>query len=963
MSIAFPLELSKISIELKLFSLKTLEDRYYLAHERSPQELYWRCATAYSDDQAMAERMYQYFARQWAGPATPVLSNAPERVKFEKVFAQNFKADCFKNVLGPLPISCFLSTVGDSRWDIAQSYVEGIFLNSNGGGRGTHWSQLRELNCPTSTGQKTGGAIPFVGVSDRLVLATNQGSNRRGADMCNMDISHPEIEEFIQIRNPTGDNNRRSRNIHNGVNIPDDFMKRVIENADWDLVSPHTGKVVKTVKARKLWEMCLDTAATKGGEPMIHWVDASNRMLPQSQKDLGLEVNGSNLCVAPETMVLTDQGYKQIQTLAGQMVNIWNGEEWSLSAVAQTGEDQPLIKVTFSNGMSLYCTEYHRFEVLRSGYGSKAPIIKTASELVEGDSLPRLQLPVIQGEKELEMAYTNGFFSAEGCEYGGKQLLQIYGEKQKLRPYLEGVTSWNQQEDRSSVFCKGLKPKFFLPTADYSVESRLNWLAGLLDGDGCVARNGSNDSIQIASVEHEFIQQLLLMLQTLGVAAKISVAAEEGYRTLPDGKGGSRDYLCQKAYRLLINSNDTYHLLQLGLNCKRLVFKGNKPQRICSRFVTVVSVENDGRIDDTYCFNEPLKHRGFFNGINALNCHEITLPTNEDRTAVCCLSSLNMAKYNEWKDHPTFVNDMIRFLDNVIQYFIENGTANADTQIGKERLREIVGGRADGSVIDDILHKYLHPMRKAVYSATQERALGLGQMGWDTYFKNEGIYYDSREAMTATDKVSKHVHYQAVQASLDLGLERGEAPDMKGTGRRNSHVIAIAPTATNAIICNNVSASREKTYQNCYTHKTLSGSFLVKDEFLENELIKLGKNKKKVWKSILENDGSVQHLDFLSDHVKRLCMTAFEVDQRWVVELAAAAQPYVCQAQSLNVFFMPDASKEYINYTHLLMWKRGLKTRYYLKSKALRSGMTTATDKVEKVSVSVDYSACVACEG
>ena len=771
MSIAFPLELSKISIELKLFSLKTLEDRYYLAHERSPQELYWRCATAYSDDQAMAERMYQYFARQWAGPATPVLSNAPERVKFEKVFAQNFKADCFKNVLGPLPISCFLSTVGDSRWDIAQSYVEGIFLNSNGGGRGTHWSQLRELNCPTSAGQKTGGAIPFVGVSDRLVLATNQGSNRRGADMCNMDISHPEIEEFIQIRNPTGDNNRRSRNIHNGVNIPDDFMKRVIENADWDLVSPHTGKVVKTVKARKLWEMCLDTAATKGGEPMIHWVDASNRMLPQSQKDLGLKVNGSNLCVAPETMVLTDQGYKQIQTLAGQMVNIWNGEEWSEVQVVKTGENQKLLKVYVKGMRHLYCTEYHNW-------------------------------------------------------------------------YLE---------DGSKVKTSELKVEDYL----------LAW-------------------------------------------------------TDPEGK----DYLDM-----------------------------------------VFGVVDEGRYDDTYCFREEKRGMGVFNDILTGQCHEVTLPTNKDRTAVCCLSSLNMAKYNEWKDHPTFVNDMIRFLDNVIQYFIENGTANADTQIGKERLREIVGGRADGSVIDDILHKYLHPMRKAVYSATQERALGLGQMGWDTYFKNEGIYYDSREAMIATDKVSKHVHYQAVQASLDLGLERGEAPDMKGTGRRNSHVIAIAPTATNAIICNNVSASREKTYQNCYTHKTLSGSFLVKDEFLENELIKLGKNKKKVWKSILENDGSVQHLDFLSDHVKRLCMTAFEVDQRWVVELAAAAQPYVCQAQSLNVFFMPDASKEYINYTHLLMWKRGLKTRYYLKSKALRSGMTTATDKVEKVSVSVDYSACVACEG
>lgn len=640
MSIPFPFELSKLSIELKDFSLKTLEDRYYLASESSPQQLYWRCATAYSDDQAMSERMYGYFVKQWFGPASPVLSNAPERVKFEKYFHLNFKADCFKNVLGPLPISCFLSTVPDSRFGIAQSYVEGIFLNSNGGGRGTHWGNLRELNCPTSTGQKTGGAIPFVGVSDRLVLATNQGSNRRGADMCNMDISHPEIEEFIQIRNPTGDNNRRSRNIHNGVNIPDAFMHKVVRNEDWDLISPHTGKVVKTVKARKLWELCLETAATKGGEPMLHFIDASNRGLPKTQRDMGLKVNGSNLC------------------------------------------------------------------------------------------------------------------------------------------------------------------------------------------------------------------------------------------------------------------------------------------------------------------------------------HEITQATNEDRTAVCCLSSVNILKYNEWKNHPTFINDCIRFLDNIIQYFIENATANAESQIGKKRLREVIAGRADESVIDDILHKYLHPMRKAVYSATQERSLGLGQMGWASYFKQEDVYYDSREALILTEKISKHIHYQAVQASLDLGMERGEAPDMVGTGRRNSHVIAIAPTATNAIICNNVVPSREATYQNCYTHKTLSGSFLVKCPFLEKDLESLGQNTKEVWKSIMENDGSVQHLDFLSGHLKRKHKTSFELDQRWTVELHAVAQPYVCQAQSLNVFFMPNAPKEYLNMVHLLIWKRGLKTRYYLKSKALRGGMSTAAKKVKKnVVKEVDYQSCVGCEG
>jgi len=796
-----------------------------------------------------------------------------------------------------------------------------------------------------------------------------------------MDISHPEIMEFIQIRNPTGDNNRRSRNTHNSVNITNDFMYAVIEDRNWDLISPHTKEVVKTVRAREIWELLLSTAAEKTGEPMIHWVDQSNYHLPQSQKDLGLKVHGSNLCVAPETVILTDEGYKEIQTLAGKMVNIWNGEEWSLSAVAQTGEDQPLIKVTFSNGMSLYCTEYHRFEVLRSGYGSKSLVVKMASELVEGDCLPRLELPVIQGEKDLDKAYTNGFFSAEGCEYAGKQLLQIYGEKQKLRPYLEGVTSWNQQDNRSSVFCKGLKPKFYLPTAEYSVQSRLNWLAGLLDGDGCVARNGSNDSIQITSVEHEFIQQLLLMLQTLGVAAKISVVAEEGYRPLPDGKGGSKDYLCQKAYRLLINSNDTYHLLQLGLNCKRLVFRGNKPQRICSRFVTVVGVENDGRIDDTYCFNEPLKHRGFFNGINALNCHEITQATAKDRTAVCCLSSTNISKYNEWKDHPTFIADCIRFLDNVIEYFVQNATANARSQIDAERLAEVIRESMQDEpsfteqmvqkMVEGIIHKFIHPMRKAVHSAKRERSLGLGQMGWDTYFQDNEIYYDSNEAVDLVGKVSKQIQEQAVAASIQLGTERGEAPDMKGTGRRNSHVTALAPTATNAIICNNVVPSGEKAYQNVFTHKTLSGSFQVRSPYVERKLEAMGKNNKDVWKSISDNDGSTQHLDFFDDHTKRMTRTAFEIDQRWVVYHAVARQPHTCQAQSVNVFFLPTASKKDINIVHLMMWKYGLKTRYYLKSKAMRGGMSTIMSKIiggvmtdsKPMTAPINYEECANCGG
>ena len=388
--------------------------------------------------------------------------------------------------------------------------------------------------------------------------------------------------------------------------------------------------------------------------------------------------------------------------------------------------------------------------------------------------------------------------------------------------------------------------------------------------------------------------------------------------------------------------------------------------------------------------------------VNTVNiCTEITLPTNKDRTAVCCLSSVNMAKYDEWKDDPLFISDCIEFLDNVLQYFIENAIyactkdydwdalratiredllsaltsyENKDNELAEEirKINTYGGEEQFNNLIENmsknIVERHVMGYKKAVYSAKQERAVGLGVMGLDSYFMDHEIPYESREALNITYNAFKNIKTKAVDASLRLGTERGEAPDMVGTGRRNSHLMAIAPTATNSTIAGGKTPAMEKRFENIYTQKTKSGTFEVVEPALVRVLDRHGINTPETLKSIKDNDGSVQHLKELTDNEKMYLRTAFEVDQMWIVEHAAAAQEFVCQAISVNLFFMPDVPREYVNAVHLHMWKRGLKSRYYVRTKPVKSGDAFADKLVERIQT-IDYSkhstfeSCLACEG
>jgi ribonucleoside-diphosphate reductase alpha chain len=580
------------------FGKETLKDRYLLPSE-SYQDLFARVAAAYADDEAHAQRIYDYVSRLWFMPSTPVLSNG--------------------GTGRGLPISCFLNSVDDSLEDIVGTWNENVWLAARGGGIGTYWGSVRGIGEPVGLNGKTSGIIPFVRVMDSLTLAISQGSLRRGSAACYLDISHPEIEEFLEIRKPSGDFNRKALNLHHGVLLTDAFMEAVRDGAEWDLKSPKDGSVRGTVDARALFQKLVETRLATG-EPYIIFNDTVNRTMPKHHRDLGLKVSTSNLC------------------------------------------------------------------------------------------------------------------------------------------------------------------------------------------------------------------------------AEI---------TLPTG----RDHL------------------------------------------------------------------------------------GKDRTAVCCLSSLNLETWDEWKDDKGFVEDVMRFLDNILQDFIDRAPDE---------------------------------MSRAKYSASRERSVGLGVMGFHSFLQARTIPFEGAMAKSWNLRIFKHINAQVNEASMMLAQERGPCPDAADMGvmERFSCKMAIAPTASISIICGGTSACIEPIPANVYTHKTLSGSFSVKNIHLEKILRDKAKDSTNVWNSILERGGSVQHLDFLSQDEKDAFKTSFEIDQRWLLELAADRAPFIDQAQSLNLFIPADVEKWDLLMLHFRAWELGIKSLYYLRSKSVQragfAGGVEADNTIDapkfEIGETTDYDECLACQ-
>ena len=512
----------------------------------------------------------------------------------------------------------------------------------------------------------------------------------------------------------------------------------------------------------------------------------------------------SNLCVAPETQILTDKGYLTIGELEGQDVNVWNGKEWSNTSVVKTGVNQKLLTVKTSSNQSLDCTEYHKFYI-QNGYSKGSIVEKRAHELKIGDKLIKFDLPLVQGGDELDFAYSNGFYSGDGCFSGGVQMTYLYHGKQDLLNLIEDVRNVyvDTKQNRTTVTHNGnLKDKFFVPLDNYTVKSRVDWFAGLLDSDGSVARNGTNESLQIVSIHLEFLRSIQLMLQTLGVTSKINNHSEAGVRQLPlnDGSGERGDFNCQEAWRLLVSSSGLFKLSQLGLVTHRLVWSKRLPQRNAEQFVTIVDVVDNGRYDDTYCFNEPKRNMGMFNGILTGQCQEICLETTpyesmEDlyldngsgETAFCSLGAIVPVNIKDDTEYQRVAYTLVKTINKLIVKCPKMTKNHERTML--ERM-----------------------------------SLGVGITGLAEYLYKQGYDYDGSESSLefVSDLAEKHCFY-LYKASQKLSEETGievkgvdlnwlpvdtklgkftpkmDWESIRGKPRVNSVLIAHMPTESSAV--------------------------------------------------------------------------------------------------------------------------------------------------------------------
>ena len=572
--------------------------------------------------------------------------------------------------------SCFILAPDDNLGSIFDAVKDAATISKNGGGMGWYLGFIRAKGSDLmGTSNGSGGVLPQVKVLNDTLVYINQAGKRKGAGTVALPIWHNDIMDFLDIQTEVGDPRSKSFDIQPQICFGDLFMQKKEEDKQqtWITVCPHEVKeklnivlpnmynedfanaykqiekavddgVLKVFTKHKiidLWRKYLQVFFEKG-RPYASFMCKINKDNPNKHDGF---IYCVNLCVAPETQILTRNGYVTIAEMEGQDVEVWNGKEWSLTKVIKTGVNQKLLTVTTSSNQELTCTEYHKWYV-QEGYSVKNIVEKRTHELKVGDKLIKFDLPVIEGELELENAYTNGFYSGDGCLTKGTQRTYLYHGKQLLLDKIEDVRNVyvDEKQNRTLVTHHGnLKDKYFVPLQDYTIESKLKWLAGLLDSDGTVARNGTNESLQITSIHLEFLRQIQLMLQTLGVTSKIGNHGDEGFRSMPlnNGSGDHGDFYCQESWRLLISSSGLFKLAELGLVTHRLKWKKRLPQRNAEQFVTVVNVEDNGRYDDTYCFTEPKRNMGMFNGILTGQCVESFSNTKPDvYHHTCSLASL-----------------------------------------------------------------------------------------------------------------------------------------------------------------------------------------------------------------------------------------------------------------------------------------------------------------------------------
>lgn len=837
------------------------EDTYMLGrHKTIAKEL-----SQYLPTEELREHYEEvFFELLWSGklsPSTPVLANCGTDRGFT--------------------VACSGQYIGDSVESFYTELKETALLSQAGFGTSGHFSDIRPRGSSISKGGTASGVRPVIDDFFTCASKISQGGARRGSFAAYLDIESDDFFECIQ----------------------DLFVNTNGKNYGWIIKQSFIDKLVSgDTEANKRFTEALYNKQIHG-KGYYFFLDKVNEHRPQMYKDHGLDVKASNLCVHGDTTILTDQGNLVIKDLENQNVNVWNGKQWSNTQVIKTNTNQELIKVTLNTGESIKCTPYHKFYVQES-YSSK-PVEKRASELSINDKLIKFNVEAIQGHsKSLDKAYQNGFFTGDGCSYKGKSIVYLYNDKKSLRHKFTDITHESSYKERITLHVNGLQDKFFIPNSDYSIKDRLNWLAGLMDADGTVVTNGTNESLQLASINPEFLRDLQQMLLTLGVRSKVTLNKKAHKSSMPknDGTGDYALYDCKQIERLLISSSSLYKLAQLGFRCERLQFTANKPQRNAEQFSRVESIEMVEGLHDTYCFNEPLEHKGVFNGILTGNCSEIMLHSSEEYTYSCILSSLNLTKWDDMENDNS-IFDATVFLDCVTSDFI----AKSKDVAGLEKVRAFT---------------------------IKGRAIGLGVMGLHTLMQSRSLPIDSLQSHLLDMSIFKRIHAESLRASEWLARVLGEPDWCKGYGVRNTHRTALAPTKSTALLMGGVSEGINPDPGMAFEMASAVGELKRITPVFYELMKERGMYNKKTVNRIIANLGSVQQEDWLTDHEKQVFKTAFEINQEVLINRTSARQQFICQGQSLNLFVADEDMDAQVAYLiSLIFLDPNILSQYYIYSR------------------------------
>lgn len=854
-------------------------------------------------------------------------------------------------------VSCFLLETGDSLNDL--NAVEGYAkqLSKVGGGVALSLSKIR-ANGETIKGVEGAatGVVPFMKSLDQSARWINQLGQRQGSFATYLNVFHADIYDFLDTKRISADEDVRAKTLSIGVVIPDKFMELAAKGEKGFLFFPKNvydeygehldemdftkmyDKLVENPKIRKKEfdprELMKDLGVSllESGYPYVMFEGNVNRVHANNNVS---RVKFSNLCVAPYTKILTDKGYKEIESLKDQKVNVWNGEEWSNVTVKQTGEGQEMMRIKTSSGAELDSTPYHKFYVLEqtsSGKRTKPSRYKEvrAKDLKVGDSLIKFDLPVIEGEKDLPYAYDNGLFTGDGTNNKQRQVVYLYDTKKELKDKLHSIEKWSEtaSSDRLVGYTNKLKDKYFVPTNEYTIASRLEWLSGYLDADGTVTNNNGSQSLQAASINKKFLLDVQLMLQTLGVESKVTLNKEAGTSFMPanDGTGDYKDFNTQEIYRILINGNSLYKLNKLGLKCNRLKWTPKKPNRECSHFIKVTGIEKLDEKMDTYCFTEPKRHMGMFNGLLTGQCSEIL-------------------QYSKVSTH----NDYGQEDDIQFDISCNLGSLNIMNAMESNNFEKTISTSIDALVkVSELTNIENAP---AVKRANEEsRSVGLGAMNLHGYLANNNIMYDSPEALEFADAFFSTVRFYALKRSMELAKER-ESTYYGFKGSKYADGTQLEMYFTEDFTPN--SDKVKSLFDNIHVPTTedwkklsksiqengLYSSYLLATaptgsiSYLQNSTASILPTVDRVEERPQGKSKAYFPAPGLSNKNWFFYKEAYDYDQKKLVDMVATIQRHVDQGISFTFFMKDDATTADINRLQLYAYQKGIKTMYYMRTK------------------------------